>query len=192
MTTDYHLMDLAHHYILRFISYLKADIFITICCLILVSSPAAAKKRCDQLKQKIQTIQYKQRAGYSVKQGLSLDKKLQKARDNWWKCENTSVYHAQKKKTVQQPKSNKRRATKQANLTSVNNQKSISPFQHERAIVIKHRYQGQKLQAWLAFYKRPKKCQRPKSTQLFAQCLHERDLQQEKFEQYYQQHNTTP
>jgi hypothetical protein len=49
-------------------------------------------------------------------------------------------------------------------------------------LIIKSRYQGKQLQAWLLYYQQPKKCLRPKTTKQFAFCVENRINQQLAFE----------
>jgi len=149
-----------------------------------ITSPTLeAKKRCKPLLAKLQNIQAMQRHGYSAKQGISLRNREDKARKNWWQCENGGG--KQKKKTSK--KNNRKTASHQAKKNTANNQsiKAGTPFKTNNSIVIKSKYQGEKKRAWLAFYQQPKRCQRPKNLQAFAYCSENKQQQQSGFEQKY-------
>lgn len=62
------------------------------------SPVATAKKRCKPLLEKLHNIQALQRSGYSQKKGVSLRKREDKARENWWQCENGSAKSKKKAK----------------------------------------------------------------------------------------------
>jgi len=144
----------------------------------------AGKKRCQSLLTKLQNIQAQQRQGYSAKKGISLQARADKARDKWWRCENTSKYSKSQRSKKGQRKSSK----KQSKSTSVykENEKETQPFISSQAIVIKSRFKGKKQQAWLNFYQQPKKCKHAKSTAVFAFCIEDKAKQQEEFNQHYQ------
>lgn len=61
-------------------------------CTLNFSSTINAKAHCDKYLKKVHTIQAKQRMGYSAKKGEKLAKQLTKARNKWWRCENTNKY----------------------------------------------------------------------------------------------------
>ncbi len=161
----------------------------------IISPISEAKKRCKPLLDKLHNIQTMQRHSYSAKRGESLRNREDKARKNWWQCENSS---AKKKK-----KTTKKRADKTANsntkVKNVNgknvNRKNVNikkiragtPFKTSNSIVIKSKYQGDKKRAWLAHYQQPKKCQRPKNLSVFAFCSEDKQTQQAGFEQKYSQ-----
>jgi len=65
--------------------------------------------------------------------------------------------------------------------------KAGTPFKTSHAIVLKSKYQGDKKRAWLAFYQQPKRCQQPKSLQVFALCSEDKQTQRISFEQKYNQ-----
>jgi len=149
-----------------------------------ITSPTLeAKKRCKPLLAKLQNIQAMQRHGYSAKQGLSLRSREDKARKNWWQCENGSG--KKKKKTTK--KSQRKTASYSTEKSSVNRKiiKAGTPFKTSNTIVIKSKYQGEKKRAWLAFYQQPTRCQRPKNLSVFAFCSENKQTQRAGFEQKY-------
>jgi len=152
---------------------------------LLFSMPSyAGKKQCKAYLEKLHNIQTQQKQGNSLKRSESLKKRETKARHKWWQCERGQL------KTLK-PKSNKQkkpkgklasRQPKRINLLKEVMKPKIKPFQTSNAVVIKSRYQGKKLEAWLQYYQQPKKCQRPKSTKQFAFCVENRRMQQLAFE----------
>lgn len=149
-----------------------------------IASPTLeAKKRCKPLLAKLQNIQAMQRHGYSAKQGISLRNREDKARKNWWQCENGSG-----KKKQKSSKKNQRKTVSYSTEKSNANRKAIkagTPFKTNNSIVIKSKYQGEKKRAWLAFYQQPKRCQRPKNLSVFAFCSEDKQTQRAGFEQEY-------
>jgi len=115
-----------------------------ICLLALIlffsQNAVAGKKRCQSLLTKLQNIQAQQRQGYSAKKGISLQARADKARDKWWRCENTSKYS----KSQRSKKGQRKSLAKKRNLTSVNkiNDQKSKPFISSQAIVIKSRFKG--------------------------------------------------
>ncbi len=171
---------------------LSIVIYIVICIAIFFSNTAiAGKKRCKPLLDKLHNIQAQQRQGYSAKKGMSLQTRADKVRDKWWQCENTSIYsqskkHKKKLKKKQKAKHTSSISIKASNAVSGNSRKVIKPFATSQAIVIKSRFKGKKQQAWLNYYQQPKKCQRAKTTKIFAFCVEDKSKQQEAFIRQYQ------
>ena len=170
---------------------------------VVYSSPSFAKKRCKPFQKKLHNIQAMQRNGHSLKRGESLRAKEDKARDKWWDCERSSLakfkaeYGSKKKKKAK--KSNKSKRAKKnsyyfnsSSSLSSKNKKAISysqnkqpTFNQSSAIVIKSKYQGNKMIAWLEFYSKPIKCQRPKKLSIFAYCNEHKIQQQSEFDKTY-------
>jgi hypothetical protein len=153
----------------------------------LISPVVEAKKRCKPLLEKLHNIQASQRSGYSAKKGLSLRNREDKARNNWWQCENGSS-KKNKKAKMQKKKKNKRK-TVSANIKQkrIKGKKITAgkPFQTINAIVIKSKYTGEKKQAWLKYYQQPNQCVLPKSLSVFAFCSENRRIQQTDFDKIY-------
>lgn len=164
---------------------------------VVYSPSAAAKKRCKPFLEKLHKVQASQRSSYSLKRGESLRAKEDKARDKWWKCENTSLakFNAMygKKKKTKKSKSQSKKVTRQKKkynkltLTPMTVAKSQVSFNQHTAVVIKSKYQGAKQAAWFAFYKKPTKCQSPKNMSVFAFCHEDKRQQQDQFESVYRQ-----
>jgi len=163
---------------------------------ILLVSPAQAKKRCKPFLEKLHSVQAMQRKGYSLKRGQSLRAKEDKARDKWWQCEHSSRYASNKSKKSKKSKKNKKNkqtgkdkkmklAANKANRLYLPKRAVAAPFSGNEAIVIKSKYQGDKKFAWLGFYQQPNQCQRPKNLSVFASCSEDKQAQQLKFEQQY-------
>jgi hypothetical protein len=144
----------------------------------------AGKSQCQPYLDELRNIQSQQREGYSAKRGESLNKREAKARKKWWGCERgllKKIKKSKKKKPKRAKVSKKHQLPNHTQATGV--KLNQSPFQTSNALVIKSRYQGRQLQAWLKYYQQPKQCMRPKTTQQFAFCVENRRLQQMSFEQ---------
>jgi hypothetical protein len=155
-------------------------------CFCLVSYPCfSAKKQCQPYLDKLHTIQSQQRQGYNLKRGNNLAERETQARNKWWQCEQGKL--EKKKKNKDKRKNTKKKAshTKKAMAVTTHHQSIIVPFQTSSAIVMKSRYQGEKLYAWLNYYQQPAECKKPKTTQAFAFCMENKLTQQEHFEQSY-------
>jgi len=142
----------------------------------------SGKKRCKPLLEKLQNIQAQQRQGYSVRRGISLQARADKAREKWWQCENR--INKPKKKTKIKPS-----VTQKSTLASTDvSTKKITPFATSQAIVVKSRFKGEKQQAWLDYYQkqRPQKCKRPKTIKIFAFCMEDKAKKQAVFARNYQ------
>lgn len=144
----------------------------------------AGKRQCQPYLDKLRNVQSQQKQGHSLKRGESLNKQEDKARKIWWQCEQGHLKktHSSNKQKKQQ----KYKMPKQQSLTAVSltqmSKVSVKPFQTTAPLVIKSRYQGKQLQAWLQYYRQPKKCSRPKTTKQFAFCVEDRRNQQLVFE----------
>ena len=153
---------------------------ILISALLLFIPESEAKKRCKPLLEKLHNVQAMQRNGYSVKRGISLRAREDKARDKWWQCEKGLDGKTKNKK--------KGKSTKKSAADKRYTSKKISagtPFKTTNAIVIKSKYQGNKKQAWIKFYQQPAQCNRPKSLAIFASCSEDKQAQRINFEQQY-------
>ncbi|WP_426359789.1 hypothetical protein ACPUVO_06060 [Pseudocolwellia sp. HL-MZ19] len=142
-----------------------------------------AKKECAGLLDKFQNIQSQLKQGQSIKSSASLRKKEDIAREKWWDCENnktTSSSTSKKKKTY------KKKVVKLKKTDKSILEDAPQVFSSNKNIVIKGRFSGDKQLQWLEYYQRPKKCGRPKTTQVFAFCMEDKTEQQNKFEQEYQ------
>lgn len=181
-------------------TFFKLTGFITIVLLLLTllfSPSLLAKKRCKPFLEKRHNIQAMQRNGYSLKRGQSLRGKEDKARDKWWDCERISLAKFNKKyggskkkkgKSKQKVTTAKREKKRKKSLKILpNTYKSNITFNQGSAIVIRSAYQGHKQKAWLAFYKKPIKCQQPKNLSIFASCHEDKRLQQGAFETQYEE-----
>jgi hypothetical protein len=143
----------------------------------------AGKKECQSYTDKLRNVQSQQRQGHGLKRSESLNKQEKVARKKWWQCERgrlKRVKGKRKKKqknivaNIHQPLS--------ATLSRDIKKGSSKPFQTSAPVVIKSRYQGKQLQAWLKYYQQPKKCLRPRTTRQFAYCVENRRTQQLAFE----------
>ena len=152
---------------------------------IVFSPVAVAKQRCKPLLEKLHHVQALQRNGYSSKRGTSLREREDKARNNWWQCENGGGKAKKKKKKKYRSESKTANYNSQANNKKRKTIKAGTPFKTSHAIVIKSKYQGEKKQAWLNYYQQPTKCIRPKNLSEFAFCSENKQTQRVDFEQRY-------
>jgi len=164
--------------------------YLALVCLLclsgLYSEKALAKAKCKPYLEKLQNIQALQRQGYSLKRGNSLRKREQAARDKWWQCEQGKIQATSKKSKSRKKKQvKKNRYAKAKKASAGETKKKLVPFSNQGQIVLKGRFTGEKQQAWLQYYVRPKKCQRPKTTQVFAYCMEDKLAQQAVFEREY-------
>lgn len=150
----------------------------------------AGKKQCQTYRNKLDNIQAQQRQASSLKRSNSLSAREVKARDIWWRCESGKLKQKlkNKKQKAQKQKSSKKKkySSGQHVITKqYQNNKPLVPFASNNSVVVRSKYQGEKLQAWLAFFKLKKMCARPKSMQQFAYCVEDKRRQQMAFEKNY-------
>jgi len=163
---------------------------------VLVSAQAlAGKKVCEGLKRQYQSQQkilIHQGRGESRNRKLANELSLFKS---WQRCEqgkfNPQTKKKRKKHKNDRHKKAKLRAAKLKLTTPtsqhvVQSDKSNKHFILAKQVSVKSVIPMRLQQAWLDFYQRPKKCIRPKNTQVFAFCIeHERQSQQ----QFLVEHN---
>lgn len=171
----------------------QIGISIFIMVLLFSFSAAAGKKHCQNYRKKLDSIQAQQRQANSLKRSNSLTVKEAKARKNWWRCETGKL--KEKSKEKQQPK--KKARAKKSNTIAIQHSikikpkrniakmRPLAPFANSRPVVLRAKYQGKQLQAWLEYYQPKKKCARPKSTQIFAACVEDKRRQQDEFDKNY-------
>jgi len=164
--------------------------YLALICLLclpgLYSEKALAKAKCKPYLEKLQNIQALQRQGYSLKRGNSLRKREQAAREKWWQCEQGKIQPTSKKSKARKKKQEKKKRYVKTKRTRTGEiEKKLVPFSNQGQIVLKGRFTGEKQQAWLQYYVQPKKCLRPKTTQVFAFCMEDKLAQQAVFEQEY-------
>ncbi len=170
--------------------FIKLITFVSV--LLLFASVSEAKKRCKPLLEKLHNIQAMQRNGYSLKRGISLRAREDKARDKWWQCEQGRERKAKSKSKTKNKDKNKSKNKNKSNratdkLTAPTKISAGTPFKTSNAIVIKSKYQGDKKQAWLKFYQQPAKCNRPKNLAIFVYCSENKQAQRIDFEKKYKQ-----
>lgn len=146
---------------------------------VFTTSNSQAKARCKPLLQKLHNIQALQRQGYSLKKGISLRKREDKAREKWWQCEQGREKSKAKKKPIKGKNSTAKisRKTQPYRLAKAKS----SGFSNSN-VITRQKYQGDQLQEWLKFYQQPKQCQRPKSLAIFAFCAEDKQQQMHEFE----------
>lgn len=154
-------------------------IFCLIAFILLLGSFNCFADICENYRKKHLAIQNQQKQGHSAKESIRLQEKERVAWQKWQDCKKGK--NRTKKKTIKP----KRKIYK-----PTNNKKTIKfeqdfVFTTNNALVVKGKYKGKKQQAWLNYYKMPKDCKKPKSTQQFAACLNEKEQQQIAFEKQY-------
>ncbi|TWX53003.1 hypothetical protein [Colwellia hornerae] len=146
----------------------------------------AEKKHCQFYADKLHNIQSQQRQGHSLKRSESLKKQQESAREKWWQCQQGQLKKPTSNKQNIQKKKQRKNSVKGQHLSgsSASDVKKtrIEPFETSAALVLKSRYQGKKLQAWLEYYQQPKQCSRPKTIKKFAFCVENRRTQQLAFD----------
>jgi len=148
----------------------------------------AGKEQCQKYRKKLDNIQAQQRQARSLKSSNNLSTREDKARATWWRCETGKLkVKSKKKRQKAQKSSNKQKQGSGPDVSTKQDQnnKPLVPFASNSALVLRAKYQGEKLQAWLSFYKREKICVRPKSMQQFAACAEDKRRQQIEFEKNY-------
>lgn len=87
------------------------------------------------------------------------------------------------------------------NQTKYSEKRSSQPYKTKRIIKtkksnfsggIKGLFTGEKQNAWIRYYKKPKECIRPKTTKWFAKCLNIRDIEAQKFDVLWKKDNAPP
>jgi len=146
-------------------------------------SATAGKKQCQDYRKKLDNIQAQQRQSNTRQRSQHLSSLEVKARDTWWQCQTGKLKPTlTKKRKTKQKKSNK---NNKVNAARTNAKEVLVPFASSGPIIVRSKYQGEKLQAWLQFYQAKKMCARPKTTQQFAACVEDKRRQQIEFEKGY-------
>ncbi len=145
-------------------------------------SAYAGKKHCQNYREKLNNIQAQQRQSNNIKRSNSLAAQEVKARDAWWRCENGKLKKKSKNKAKQKKKAMQTKKKQQENKLIAS---TVTPYVSNRAVVVRAKYQGTQLHAWLKFYQPEKRCARPKSTQVVASCIEDKRRQQAEFEKIY-------
>lgn len=169
---------------------MKRTILFSLLLIILLCSfsTLAGKKQCQKYRKKLDNIQVQQRQASSLKRSNSLSSREAKARDTWWQCESGKHKVNSKKKNKKSKKAHSKKRQPAVQYTKIKQSmahKPLVPFATNRPLVVRSRYEGEKLQAWSSFYQLKKKCIRPKSMQQFANCAEDKRRQQVEFEKSY-------
>lgn len=145
-----------------------------LCVFLLLWFNTAYAKKCQSEYDKFSRIQLQQKQAHSAQKSIKLHQKEQSAWKRWQDC----------KKGKKAKKKSKKKKNKQRNTHNTTQsmklvlQPSGSAFATRKAVVIKGKYRGEKQQAWLQYYKMPKACKKPATTQKFAACLENKEQQQ--------------
>lgn len=165
----------------------KLILWLTVLIILLCFSTSSySKEACKKHLNKLHLIQAKQRQGHSFDRSNTLNQQESKARDKWWQCE--------KRPTIRKKKAKKKKPKKKSSQVKVKKTKTKTKtkinapiFRSSGAIYIKEKFQGKKKYAWLDYYQQPKKCKKPKTLSIFADCAEDRQAQQSRFDKSYQQ-----
>ncbi|MDO6427109.1 hypothetical protein Q4489_08805 [Thalassotalea sp. 1_MG-2023] len=144
--------------------------------LLMGSSGLHAKTNCSSYETKLNTIQSKQRQGYSASQGVKLAKQERAAYNKWWDCKRGKL-----KKATKKAKGDKKLLKRELKPKALIKLTTVKPLTNN--IRIKAKYHGAKQQAWLDFYQPLAICKSPKKLSTFAKCLKDEERQQLLFEQ---------
>lgn len=143
--------------------------------------------RCARLALDLQHIRDQFRRGYSIRQQVQLEQKQAKLRlALQYQCEPTSQTGLQNRHSGQQPGLSKARQSKTGQTNTP--QHRSKPLQIS-VVRLTAPYQGQQLQAWLAFYQSPFYCYNVRATERIRQCVEQRQAAQRRFERQWQRQN---
>jgi len=151
-----------------------------IVCLCLWTTAAYAQKDCTNAKQKLHNHQQKMRQGYTAKNAEALRVKERKLFNDFHTCLNSPSTLASQKKA-----NSKKKKTK--NIIDTNTAETIR--WQQGAIAFSGKFSGAKQKAWLLYYKQPKQCGKPKSTQVFAWYTEHKTKSSEVFSELWQSTN---
>lgn len=149
---------------------------------------SAGKQQCQKYRKKLDNIQAQQRQANSLNRSNTLAERESKARKIWWQCETGTLKSASnKKKKFKNTSIKKPKKLKIEPIAFQSNQvnTALMPF-YSHGMKEQHGlYEGDKLKAWLLYYRPEKKCLRPRSMQQFAACAEDKRVQQRQFEKVY-------
>ena len=164
--------------------------FVSISCLALavVNIASAGQQNCQSYENKLKLLRIKQKQGNSVKRQQSLKTQEDKAWKKLQFCKRGQLTGKSNTKGKGKKGNKKKKvASKQKNIVAKKHQtrKPLRPLVANNPVVIKSKYQGEQLQAWLTFYQSPKRCRNTKTMQDFVWCAEDKRRQQVIFEQQY-------
>lgn len=171
--------------------------FVSISCLAfaVVNIASAGQQNCQSYENKLKLLRIKQKQGNSAKRQQSLKTQEDKAWKKLQLCKRGQLTGKSNTKSKGKKGSKKKKvASKQKNIVAKKHQaivnknetrKPLTPLVANNPVVIKSKYQGEQLQAWLNFYQSPKRCRNTKTMQDFVWCAEDKRRQQVIFEQQY-------
>ncbi len=143
--------------------------------------------RCARLALDLQHIRDQFRRGYSIRQQVQLEQKQAKLRlALQYQCEPTSQTGLQNRHSNQQTGPSKSSLSQPRRSNTP--QHRSKPLQIS-VVRLTAPYQGQQLQAWLAFYQSPFYCYNVRATERIRQCVEQRQAAQRRFERQWQRQN---
>lgn len=153
-----------------------------------ILSPA----RCARLALDLQHIRDQFRRGYSIRQQVQLEQKQAKLRlALQYQCEPISQTGLQNRHSGQQagPSQSRQSVVRQSKAGQTNTPQHRSKPLQISVVRLTAPYQGQQLQAWLAFYQSPFYCYNVRATERIRQCVEQRQAAQRRFERQWQRQN---
>lgn len=151
------------------------------CCFTLYAQPQWPVMECAKATKKLQQLEQKISAGYSLKEAtqLSLDQReLEKQLDQY--CQQpVATVDTQKPKVKKTVKTQ----TNPDPLADI----AKGPALYVSSVLVKAPYQGKKLQAWLKYYAEPKQCFGVRDSRKMVWCVEQRQQAKADFERQWQQ-----
>jgi len=140
---------------------------------LLITTPVIAQQKCTQAMQTLKNHQSLMRKGYSASKGEKLRVKERKLFNAYQKCLTSPPTHS----------STKTKKKKTSNSVDYSNAPQIK--WQNTSLNFRGRFSGEKQKAWLAYYKQPKQCGKPKSLQDFAWCTEHKRKSSEEFSELW-------
>ena len=161
--------------------------------LAVVNMASADQQDCQSYQDKLKLLRIKQKQGNSVKRQQSLKTQEDKAWKKLQLCKRgqlknkakTKIKKSNKKKILASKQQGMAMKKRQRNANKSETLKPLTPLVANNPVVVKSKYQGQQLQAWLRFYRPTKRCRNTKTMKDFVWCAEDKRRQQVIFEQQY-------
>lgn len=168
--------------------YLKLLTLTITCCL--YSSNAIAK--CEQEYKALQNQQTLMKKGHSASTMARLKAKEHKLAETYQNCRSGKNRSAKRKVKVYKhafASNNSNRSAKSETKSYGNLVFKAKNSTFSRPIRFNTKFEGDKQKAWIAHYKTPKACLKPKSTAKFAECIQHRNAAAHQFSQQWDSTN---
>ena len=138
-----------------------------------ITTPVLAQQNCTQAMQTLKNHQSLMRKGYSASTGEKLRSKERKLFNAYQKCLKSPPTHS----------GTKTKKKKISNNVDYSNAPQIK--WQNTSLNFRGRFSGEKQKAWLAYYKQPEQCVKPKSLQDFAWCTEHKTKSSEVFSELW-------